>query len=118
MFGSIFEVFSDNKSLKYLFDHKELNMRQRRWLEFMKDCDFGLSYLHGKANVVVDALRRNLLYISTFMVRELELIEQFRDMSLVCEETPNSVKLGMLKLTSGIFKEIREGQKVDLGLVD
>lgn len=39
-------------------------------------------------------------------------------MSLVCEETPNSVKLRMLKLTNGILKEIRERQKVDLGLVD
>lgn len=40
------------------------------------------------------------------------------DMSLVCEETPNNVKLGMLKLTSGIHEEIIEGQKIDLGLID
>lgn len=52
------------------------------------------------------------------MVRELELLEQFRDMSLVCQETSNSVKLGMLKLSRGIMGEIREGQKIDLGLVD
>ena len=52
------------------------------------------------------------------MVRELEMIGQFRDMSLVCEETPDSVKLGMLKLTSGIIEEIREGQKFDLKLVE
>jgi hypothetical protein len=43
LYGSRFEVFSDHKSLKYLFDQKELNMRQRRWLEFLKDYDFGLS---------------------------------------------------------------------------
>lgn len=42
------------------------------------------------------------------MVRELELIEQFRDMSSVCEETLINLKLGMLKLTSGILDEIRE----------
>jgi len=47
-------VFSDHKSLKYLFDQKELNMRQRRWLELLKDYDFGLNYHPGKANVVVD----------------------------------------------------------------
>ena len=40
LFGSRFEVFSDHKSLKYLFDQKELNMRQRRWLEFLKDYGF------------------------------------------------------------------------------
>ena len=52
------------------------------------------------------------------MVRELEIIEQFRDMSLVCEKTSNSVKMEMLRLTSGILEEIREGQKSDLSLVD
>ncbi|XP_050918879.1 uncharacterized protein LOC127136354 [Lathyrus oleraceus] len=39
-------------------------------------------------------------------------------MSLVCEETPNSVKLGILKLTSGILEEIIEGQKTDVEFVD
>ena len=48
LFGSIFDVFSDHKSLKYLFDQKELNMRQRRWLEFLKDCDFCLNYHPSK----------------------------------------------------------------------
>ena len=47
------------------------------------------------------------------MVRELDLIEQFQDIILVCEMTHNSVKLGMLKLTSGILEETREGQKID-----
>src|SRR4051812_12668629 len=56
--------------------------------------------------------------MSMLMVKELDLIKQFRDLSLVCEGTPNSVKLGMLKLTSGILEEIREGQKADVELID
>ena len=44
LFGSKFEVFSDHKNLKYLFSQKELNMCQRRWLEFLKDYDCELSY--------------------------------------------------------------------------
>ena len=56
--------------------------------------------------------------MSMLMVRELELVEQFRDLSLVCETTSDSVKLGMLKLTSGILEEIRTGQKSDVVLVD
>jgi hypothetical protein len=48
LYGSKFEVFSDHKSLKYLFDQKELNMRQRRWLEYLKDFDFQLSYHLGR----------------------------------------------------------------------
>jgi len=66
LYGSRIEVFSDHKSLKYLFDQKELNMRQRRWLEFLKDFDFQLSYHPGKANVVADALSRKSLHMSAF----------------------------------------------------
>ena len=58
LYGSQFQVFSDFKSLKYLFDQKELNMRQRRWMEYLKDYDFELLYHPGKANVVADALSR------------------------------------------------------------
>lgn len=75
LYGLRFEVFNDHKSLKYLFDKKELNMRQRRWLEFLKDYDFDLSYHHGKANVAVDALSRKSLHMSELMVREFDLIE-------------------------------------------
>ncbi|XP_050877693.1 uncharacterized protein LOC127081482 [Lathyrus oleraceus] len=58
-YGSMrFEMFGDYKSLKYLFDYNELNMRHMRWLEFLKDYDFCLSYHPGKANVAVDALSR------------------------------------------------------------
>jgi len=68
--------------------------------------------------VVANALSRKSLHMSALMVKELELIEQFRDLSLVCEFTPESVKLGMLKLTSNILEEIKVGQKEDLELVD
>ena len=118
MYGSRFEVFSDHKSLKYLFDQKELNMRQRRWLELLKDYDFGLNYHPGKANVVVDALSRKTLHMSAMMVKEFELLEQFRDLSLVCELKPQSVQLGMLKINSDFLNNIREAQQVDVKLVD
>jgi hypothetical protein len=50
------EIYTDYKSLKYLFTQKELNMRQRRWLELIKDYDCEINYHPGKANVVADAL--------------------------------------------------------------
>ena len=56
LFGEQFDLFSDHKSLKYLFSQKELNMRQRRWMELLKDYDFTLQYHPGKATVVADAL--------------------------------------------------------------
>ncbi|MCI30638.1 hypothetical protein A2U01_0051849, partial [Trifolium medium] len=88
-------------------------MRQRRWLEFLKDYDFKLSYHPGKANVVADALSRKSLHMLTLMVKELDLIEEFRDLSLVCEVTPRSVKLGMLKLTNPFLEEIKNCQRTD-----
>jgi len=84
-------------------------MRQRRWLKFLKDYNFQLSYHSGKAIVVADALSRKSLHMSALMVKEFELIEQFPDLSLVCELTPESMKLGMLKLKSNILEEIKKG---------
>jgi len=68
--------------------------------------------------VVANALSRKTLHMSAMMVKELELVEQFRDLSLVSELTPDGVRLGMLKLTSNILEEIKSGQKEDLELVD
>nr|GEW78061.1 putative reverse transcriptase domain-containing protein [Tanacetum cinerariifolium] len=58
LYGTKCTVFTDHKSLQYILDQKELNMRQRRWLELLSDYDFDIQYHPGKANVVVDALSR------------------------------------------------------------
>ncbi|MCI56476.1 hypothetical protein A2U01_0077727, partial [Trifolium medium] len=70
------------------------------------------------ANVVADALSRKSLHMSSLMARELDLIEEFRDLSLVCEVTPRSVKLGMLKLTNPFLEEVKECQRRDPKLME
>ncbi|GJW62522.1 putative reverse transcriptase domain-containing protein [Tanacetum coccineum] len=58
LYGTKCVVFTDHKSLQHILDQKELNMRQRRWLELLSDYDCELCYHPGKANVVADALSR------------------------------------------------------------
>ena len=54
-------IYTDHKSLKCLLTRKELNLRQRRWLELFKDYDYIIYYHPGKANVVADALSRKAM---------------------------------------------------------
>jgi hypothetical protein len=54
--GKRCELYTDHKSLKYIFTQSNLNLRQRRWLELIKNYDLGIKYHSGKANVVADAL--------------------------------------------------------------
>ncbi|GJV05763.1 putative reverse transcriptase domain-containing protein [Tanacetum coccineum] len=58
LYGTRCTVFTDHKSLQHILDQKELNMRQRRWLELLSDYDCDIHYHPGKANVVADALSR------------------------------------------------------------
>ena len=107
LYGATFNVFSDHKSLKYLFDQKELNMRQRRWLEFLKDYDFQLQYHPGKANIVADALSRKIISVSNMMIKERELLEQFRDMNLSVDLTPGKLCLNMTTISNDLMNDIR-----------
>ena len=52
------EIYIDHKSLKYIFQQKDLNLRQRRWMELLKDYDYTILYHSDKVNVVVDASSR------------------------------------------------------------
>nr|XP_016513175.1 PREDICTED: uncharacterized protein LOC107830206 [Nicotiana tabacum] len=62
------DVLSNRKSLQYLFKQKELNLRQRRWLELLKDYDMNILYYSGKANVVTNALSQKSMDEGNVMV--------------------------------------------------
>ena len=77
------DVFTDHKSLKYIFTQKELNLRQIRWLELIKDYDLNVQYHPGKANVVADALsRKSHINVSNVEDMPFELCEQFKNLRL------------------------------------
>ena len=82
LYGERFKVFSDHKSLKYIFTQQNLNMRQRKWMDYLEDNDFTLHYHHGKANVVADALNRKSRGVLASIVSQewqmLKTVGQFR----------------------------------------
>jgi hypothetical protein len=84
----------------------------------LKDYDFGLNYHPGRVNVVADALSMKTLRMYALMVKEFDLLEQFRDLSLVCEMSSQSVKLGVQRIDNDFLKSIKDAQKVDVKFVD
>jgi ribonuclease HI len=81
--GTKCQVYTDHKSLKYIFTQKDLNLRQRRWLELIKDYDLEIHYHPGKANLVVDALSQKEHVYSAVVAQLLdETVEDFRRLNL------------------------------------
>jgi hypothetical protein len=81
--GKICEVYSDHKSLKYIFSQLDLNLRQQRWLELIKDYDFRINYHSSKDNVVADGLsRRSHLNILAMRELLLEFCKEFEKLNL------------------------------------
>lgn len=99
LYRAEFDLFSDHKSLKYLFDHRDLNMRQRRWMEYLKDFDFDLRCHLGKANVVVDALSRKALALAEVMMYTCNLFEKVRDLNLEVTEDDGGILLHRLEVS-------------------
>ncbi|KAG8473082.1 hypothetical protein CXB51_034982 [Gossypium anomalum] len=82
LYGEKCIIYTDHKSLKYLLTQKELNLRQRRWVELLKDYDCSIEYHLGKANVVADALSRRVVTDLRALFARLSL---FDDGSLLVE---------------------------------
>ena len=69
LYGVSVDVYMDHKSLQYVFTQRELNLRQRRWLELLKNYDMSVLYQLDKANMVADAL-------SCLSIRSVSYVEE------------------------------------------
>jgi ribonuclease HI len=83
LIGHQCEIYSDHKSLKYNFTQIDLNLRQHRWIELIKDYDIGINYHPGKANVIADALSHKK-YCNATVARRMkpELRQEIRYLNL------------------------------------
>jgi hypothetical protein len=69
LLGNVVHIYMDHKSLKYVFTQPDLNMRQQRWLELLKDYKLEVHYHSSKANIVADVLNRKAPYNYLLVVR-------------------------------------------------
>ncbi|WVZ93549.1 hypothetical protein U9M48_039520 [Paspalum notatum var. saurae] len=111
LFGQRCEIYTDHKSLKYIFTQNELNMRQRRWLELIKDYNMEIHYHPGKANVVTDALsRKSYANMALGFMMPHELCKEFERLSL---GFLHHTTAAAFEAEPTLEQEIREHQKDD-----
>ena len=117
LYGEQFEVYSDHKSLKYIFTQRDLNMRQRRWMEFLEDYDFTLHYHPDKANVVADALsRKSWGGLTSRASREWRMLKTVGQFGLQYNEQAQGT-LGSLVAITSLLSRVIESQGQDAEIV-
>jgi hypothetical protein len=109
--GKTCELYTDHRSLKYNFTQSNLNFRQRRWFDLIKDYDLGINYHPGKANVVADALSRRS-HVSQLVVdcMSFELCEEFNKLNLRIVVNTEAMKM---EVGSSLLQVIQRGQLED-----
>jgi hypothetical protein len=108
LMGKRCEIYTDHMSLKYIFTQSNLNLRQRRWLELIKDYDLRINYHPGKANVLADALSQRS-HVSQLVVDSMlfELCEEFDKLNLRIVANTKAIEM---EVGSSLLQEIQRGQ--------
>ena len=114
LYGEKCKVYSDHKSLKYIFTQKDLNSRKRKWMETLQDYDFALHYHPGKVNVVADALSRKCYgQLSSLWLREFEMHIVIEDFELCLGWEGHGPCLYNISTRPMIIQRIMEAQVHD-----
>ncbi|GJR79527.1 putative nucleotidyltransferase, ribonuclease H [Tanacetum coccineum] len=113
LYGDTCDIFTNRKSLKYIFTQKELNMRQRRWLEFLKDYDANIQYHLGKANVVADALYRKSYGSMSCLITQTKIIADLNRLEVEVYIGKADGVIVKMRVESTLLMRIKEAQKDD-----
>ncbi|WRX13589.1 Reverse transcriptase domain - like 10 [Theobroma cacao] len=117
LYGETCEVYTNHKSLKYIFQQRDLNLWQRRWMELLKDYDCIILYHPSKANVVADALSRKLMgslaHISTNRRSLIREIHSLGDKGVHLEVTEATALLTHFRVRLILIDRIKEAQSKD-----
>ena len=101
-------------SLMYFFTQKELNMRQRRWLELIKDYDLQILYHPGKANTIADALsRKSIGYLACLLTGQKELLCDLERLEVEIVLREQGGTLAAISAQPALIEEIKEKQQHD-----
>ncbi|KAK4406537.1 Retrovirus-related Pol polyprotein from transposon [Sesamum angolense] len=113
LYGETFQIFTDHKSLKYIPTQKELNLRQRRWIELLKDYDCTIDYHPGKANIVADALSRKTVdHLASMICYNVEYLTALRAMD-VHFSIGGDMLLATMQVKPSLNNKIRDAQEKD-----
>ncbi|KAA0032408.1 pol protein [Cucumis melo var. makuwa] len=112
LYGEKIQI-TDHKSLKYFFTQKELNMRQRRWLELVKDYDCEILYHPGKANIVADALSRKVAHSAALITKQTPLQRDFERAEIAVSVVKVTSQLAQLSVQPTLRQRIIVAQLND-----
>ena len=114
LYGVPCRIFTDHKSLHYLFSQKYLNMRQRRWIELIKDYDCTIEYHPGKANVVADVLsRKPSSSLAQLKEEYLTMLVELRSMGVSLETAESGTLVAAFHVRPMLVDRVRDLQARD-----
>lgn len=115
LYSETCEIYIDHKSLKYIFQQKDLNLRQRKWMELLKDYDCTILYHLRKANVVVDALSRksigSLAHIALVRMPLIKELHKLEESEVQFEIIETGSLLAHVQARSSLVERVEKAQE-------